>query len=190
MIGGLHTAKILALSRHSRSTEYIPLPGQPLSSDTVTNLEEKMGLYNLGEKDILYIDLFSNSIFTGSVDYGLPVPTFKNSSGTYHMTGCLEVAPEAVLRKRFSLVCRVLDAAGTATIICALALPRYVKRPCLFGQGLSQLPDLSSLSVLSTVPSPPRSYLRTDCPAQLILIRCVLAGQQSGWEQCSCVSGC
>ena len=58
MIGGSHTAKISALSRHSGTTEYIPLPGQPLSSDTVTNLEEKMGLYNLGEKDILYIDLF------------------------------------------------------------------------------------------------------------------------------------
>ena len=46
------------------------------------------------------------------------------------MTGCLEVTPEAVLRKRFSLVRRVLDAAGSATIICALALSRYVKRPC------------------------------------------------------------
>ena len=127
MIGGSHTAKISALSRHSGTTEYIPLPGQPLSSDTVTNLEEKMGLYNLGEKDILYIDLFSNSIFMGSDDFGMPVPAFKNSSGTYHMTGCLEVTPEAVLRKRFSLVRWVLDAAGSATIICALALPRYVK---------------------------------------------------------------
>ena len=71
MISGSHTAKILALSRHSGTTEYIPLPGQPLSSDTVTNLEEKMGLYNLGEKDILYIDLFSNSIFMGSDDFGM-----------------------------------------------------------------------------------------------------------------------
>ena len=66
----------------------------------------------------------------GSNDYGMPVPAFKNSSGTYHMTGCLEVAREAFLRKRFSLVHRALEAASTATIICALALPRYVKRPC------------------------------------------------------------
>ena len=135
MVGGLHTAKISALSRHSGSAEYIPLPGQPLSSDTVTNLEEKIRLYSLGEKDILYIDLFSNSIFMGSDDFGMPVPAFKNSSGTYHMTGCLEVAPEAFLRKRFSLVCRVLEEAGTATIICALALPRYVKRPIVGHNG-------------------------------------------------------
>ena len=69
-------------------------------------------------------------IFMGSDNNGMPVPGFKNSSGTYHMSGCLEVAPEAFLRKHFSLVRRVLEVAGSATIICALALPRYVKRPC------------------------------------------------------------
>ena len=47
IVGGLHTAKISALSRHSGSMEYIPLPGQPLNADTVTNLEEKIGLYTL-----------------------------------------------------------------------------------------------------------------------------------------------
>ena len=52
--GGSHIAKISALSRHSRSTDYIPLPGQPLSANTVTNLEEKIALYNLGEKIALY----------------------------------------------------------------------------------------------------------------------------------------
>ena len=46
------------------------------------------------------------------------------------MSGCLEVAPEAFLRKRFSLIHRVLEAVGAATIICTLPLPRYVKRPC------------------------------------------------------------
>ena len=87
-------------------------------------------MYNLGEKDILYIDLFSNSIYMGSDDSGMPIPVFKTSTGTYHMSGCLEVAPEAFLRKRFRVVHRVLEAAGAATIICALPLPRFVKMPC------------------------------------------------------------
>ena len=76
MIGGSHTAKISALSRHSGSTEYIPLPGQPLSADTVSNMEEKVTLDNLGERDILYIDLFLNSIYKGSDDSGMLVPRF------------------------------------------------------------------------------------------------------------------
>ena len=66
----------------------------------------------------------------GSDESRMPAPAFKNSSGTYNMSGCLEVAPEAFLRKRFSLVRHMLEAAGEATIICALALPHYVKRPC------------------------------------------------------------
>ena len=31
----------------------------------------------------------------GSAVNGMPVPAFKNLTGTYHMSGCLEVAPEA-----------------------------------------------------------------------------------------------
>ena len=87
-------------------------------------------MYNLGDKDILYIDLFSNTIYMGSDDNG-----FKNNTGTYHMSGCLEVAPEAFLRKRFSLIHGVLEAAGSAIIICALPIPRYVTRPCCNDEG-------------------------------------------------------
>ena len=71
----------------------------------------------------------------GSDDNGLPVPAFKNNTGTYHMSGCLEVAPEAFLCKRFSLIHRVLEAAGSAIIICALPIPRYVTRPCCNDEG-------------------------------------------------------
>ena len=46
------------------------------------------------------------------------------------MTGCVETAPEAFLRKRFSLVRNLLQLVGNSTIICVLPLPRYVKQPC------------------------------------------------------------
>ena len=52
--------------RHSGITEYIPLPGQPLSSDAADSLEEKISSLDLGEGNILYPDLFSNTIFMGS----------------------------------------------------------------------------------------------------------------------------
>ena len=66
LVGGSHTSKIAALVRHSGITEYIPLPGQPLSSDAADSLEEKISSLDLGEGDILYLDLFSNTIFMGS----------------------------------------------------------------------------------------------------------------------------
>ena len=130
MMGGSHTAKIAALTRHSGTTEYIQLPGQLLSAEFVGNLEEKVGLLNLGEGDILYMDLYSNTIYMGSDEFGMPVPAFKSLTGTYHMAGCVETAPEAFLRKRFSLVKNLLHLVGNCTIICVLPLPRYVKQPC------------------------------------------------------------
>ena len=61
----------------------------------------------------------------------MPVPAFKNSSGSFHMSGwCLETAPETFLWKGFSLTWNLLQLAGNATIICVLPLPRYVWHPC------------------------------------------------------------
>ena len=93
MMGGSNTAKITALTRHSGTTEYIQLPGQLLSAEFVGNLEEKVGLLKLGEGDILYMDLYSNTIYMGSDEFGMPVPAFNSLAGTYHMTGCVETAP-------------------------------------------------------------------------------------------------
>ena len=41
MVGASQTAKIAALNRHSGTTEYIPLPGQLLSTESVRSLELK-----------------------------------------------------------------------------------------------------------------------------------------------------
>ena len=93
-------------------------------------LEEKIGNLNLGEGDILYLDLYSNTIYMGSDEFGMAVPAFKSLAGTYHMSSCLETVPEAFLRKRFSLVKDMLQLGGNATIICVLPLPGYVRHPC------------------------------------------------------------
>ena len=59
----------------------------------------------------------------GSNEIGMPVPEFKTSAGSFHMSGCLEITPEAFLWKWFSNLLEL------ATIICFLPLPRYVKKP-------------------------------------------------------------
>ena len=45
-------------------SEYITLPSQPLSSDVLANLEEKISILGLVEGDILYLVLYTNSIYT------------------------------------------------------------------------------------------------------------------------------
>ena len=110
MVGAFHTTKIAALTRHSGTTEYIPHPGLLLSAKSVSSLEEKIGSLNLGEGDILNLDLYSNTVYMGSDKYGMPVPVFP---------------VEAI-----QLIRNLLQQTGNATIICVLPLPRYVRHPC------------------------------------------------------------
>ena len=64
IVGASHTTKNVSLARHGGVTEYITLPSQPLSSDVLANLEEKISILGLVEGDILYLVLFTNSIYT------------------------------------------------------------------------------------------------------------------------------
>ena len=67
---------------------------------------------------MVYFDIFSNCMFMGSNSCSMSIPTFKVPGSRYHITGCVEVAPEAVLQKRFLSLKPALEAVDAATIIC------------------------------------------------------------------------
>ena len=64
-----------------------------------------------------------------------PVPAFQTEPGRYHISGCLKIANEGVLKKRFGAVRPILEAAGEAVKVCLLPIPRFVKRPCCKDDG-------------------------------------------------------
>ena len=66
---------------------------------------------------------------------GMPVSAFQLEPGRYHISGCLEIAPEGVLKKRVGAVWPILKAAGAAVKVCLLPIPRFVKRPCCKDSG-------------------------------------------------------
>ena len=66
----------------------------------------------------------------GSDSCGKSIPAFKTLGSRYHLISSVEVTPEAVLRRRVLSLKPDLEAAGPATIICGLPLPRYVRDPC------------------------------------------------------------
>ena len=72
----------------------------------------------------MIVDIFSSTALMGSDEMGMPVPAFQTEPGRYHITGCLEIAPEGVLKKRFGAVRPVLEAAGEAadSKICQTAM--------------------------------------------------------------------
>ena len=63
----------------------------------------------------------------GSNEMGMPVSAFQLEPGRYHISGCLEIAPEGVLKKRFGAVRPILKAADAAVKVCLLPIPRFVK---------------------------------------------------------------
>ena len=74
----------------------------------------------LTKQDALIIDIFSSSILMGSGEMGMPA--FQSEPGRYHISGCLEIAPEGFLKKRFGAVRPILEAAGVAVKVCLLLI--------------------------------------------------------------------
>ena len=99
----------------------------PGSVATVTLKVAELGL---GKKDILIIDIFSSAVYMGSDEMGMPVAAFQSEPGKYHISGHLEAAPYAMLKRRFAAIRPILEAAGKAVIVCMLPLPRFILWPC------------------------------------------------------------
>ena len=91
---------------------------------------QKLGDMVLTRQDALIVDIFSSSCLMGSDEMGMPVAPFQSEPGKYHIPGCLEIAPEGILKRRFCAVRPKLEAAGDAVKVCLLPILRYVKSSC------------------------------------------------------------
>ena len=114
---------------------YLSLPTQTAPKATVDGIVDKLHSMSLSKQDAIIVDIFSSTALMGSDEMGMPVPAFQTEPGRYHITGCLEIAPEGVLKKRFGAVRPILEVAGEAVKVCLLPIPRYVKRPCCKEDG-------------------------------------------------------
>ena len=109
---------------------YFSLPTQMALKASVDSIARKLDDMMLTKRDALIVDIFSSSCLMGSDETGMPVAPFQSEPGKYHIPGCLEIAPEGVLKRRFSAVRPILEAAGDAVKVCLLPIPRYVKSSC------------------------------------------------------------
>ena len=94
------------------------------------SIAKKLGDMVLTRQDALIVDIFSSSCLMGSDKMGMPVAPFQSEPGKYHIPGCLEIAPEGILKRRFCAVRPILEAAGDAVKVCLLPILRYVKSSC------------------------------------------------------------
>ena len=73
---------------------------------------------------------------------GMPVAAFQSEPGKYHISGHLEAAPYAMLKRRFAAIRPILEAAGARPIIIISPLPRFLLKGCC--DSATHIPNLSS----------------------------------------------
>ena len=103
-VGASHAGKMATLLGSSDQVIYLSLPAQTAPKATVDSIVDKLLSMSLSKQDAIIVDIFSSTALMGSDEMGMPVPAFQMEPGRYHITGCLEIAPEGVLKKRFGAV--------------------------------------------------------------------------------------
>ena len=81
-------------------TVYVGMPGWVATKDNLADAARKLGSLVPTEKDVIVIDLFSNSAYMGTNDSGLPCRAVKGFFDSwYHMVLDLQAAPRSVFEK-------------------------------------------------------------------------------------------
>jgi len=90
-----------------------------------------VGNMNVTKDDTIVMDLWSNSAYMGTDDFGLPVRATKSTTdGRYHIMGDLQAAPKTVFEKIMQDASAVLDAARESKQFMVIPFPRYIQNKC------------------------------------------------------------
>ena len=100
-------------------------PGWSPNSESCKKISNFVRNLGLMEDDTIVIDIWSNSAFMGTDEFGIPCRATK-IDGRYHVLGHLQAAPRTVFQTGFNEARTVLDAAGRATKILIEPFPRYI----------------------------------------------------------------
>jgi hypothetical protein len=87
------------------STTSLAFPGFRPDLIRVAELSASLAGGNLGENDVVVLDLLSNLAFMGTDMDGLPTPAVRSGDGKYHILGLLTTAPPTVLKKNLGALC-------------------------------------------------------------------------------------
>jgi hypothetical protein len=128
MVGASHCSRIAGVLEASHKV--IRLPHWTPSAKCAQEIVEKIKEHEVREGDVAYLDFFSNGYLMGSDENGLPVKAFPGTDKKYHLSGLVEGAPTAVLRKIALDAAPIVTACSAATIVLALPIPRYLTGPC------------------------------------------------------------
>ena len=169
LVGASHTNRMSALIPASLETQFLKLPGQSQMIDGVGDILAAIEQGNLKKGDFFNMDLLSNVSFMGTNEDGLQVPSVKDGSKRWHVTGSLVACPKPRMKKVLSQFETVRELMGDATLVCGLPLPRYVEEKCCQGEDhLENFGDEDYAEVYVQVRETAKSSLEAAFPGAII----------------------
>jgi hypothetical protein len=101
------------------------VPGWIPSKESAAKIADYVVSLDLGQRDLVVIDMFSNSAVMGTDCDGMPCKPVKLDDGRYHLLGELQATPRTCFQNILKEMHPVLDAASGARILLLTPLPRY-----------------------------------------------------------------
>jgi hypothetical protein len=128
---------VIGASHLYRTVEYLPsatvslaMPGFRPSKEKIIELEKQIDRLELSETDTVVLDLLSNTAYMGTDDDGLPLPSYREGDGSYHIAGTLTTAPPTTLRKTLDNCSELVKKLHRSRVILVCPTPRYVVEKC------------------------------------------------------------
>jgi len=137
LIGGSHMARLSeALQQGGAETRFVGAPGWVATRDSLADAARQVDNLRVAEDDIVVLDIWSNSAFMGTDDFGLPIrPSKMSNDGRYHVPGNLQAAPRTLFEKILQDAMPVLDAAREGKLTIVIPVPRYILNKCCTAAG-------------------------------------------------------
>ena len=131
-MGASHVAGLSEVAATAGSdTVYVGIPGWVATKDNLADAARKLGSLVPTEKDVIVIDLFSNSAYMGTDDSGLPCCAVKSFSDSwYHVVLDLQATPKSVFEKIISDAAPILNVVVACKTVLVSPIPRYISGKC------------------------------------------------------------
>ncbi len=128
---------VIGASHLYRTVEYllpttvsVATPGFRPSKEKISELEKQIDRLELNETDTVVLDLLSNTAYMGTDEEGLPLPSYREGDGGYHIAGTLTTAPPTTLRKTLDNCAELGKKLLNSRVILVCPTPRYVVGKC------------------------------------------------------------
>jgi len=109
----------------------LTVPGWSPTKDSLADLGTRIRNLNLGNRDTVVVDLWSNSALLGTDEMGFPSKPFKSAEdGKYHVPGRLQAAPATIFDRILADAAPIFEGGSNARLIVVAPFPRYVTGGC------------------------------------------------------------